>query len=118
MIYFVKKSISLGVNKIDWIRTIYFSLFGSSALTLATKFQSFTFLPRILFFIGVLFFLFGLISSMRISDTFKNAETLHKENPAINRQYSTVKEYLQSEEKKGFLKPASHFANFTCFFLA
>lgn len=74
MRWFIELSLKLGVNKIDWLRTIYFSLFGSSALTFSQKWISLDCCSGIFFVSGILLFGVGLYASMRISESFKEYE--------------------------------------------
>jgi hypothetical protein len=118
MRFIIDFSVWMGANKIDWLRTIYFSLFGSSALTYAMKFKTLDICPSILFLLGVVFFLLGLIFSMIISDSFKAHAvvypTLDVKNKAL---YKNLDEYIFKMENR-ILKCFQHLMIYLLFPLA
>lgn len=118
MRFIITFSVWMGANKIDWLRTIYFSLFGSSALTYAMKFKTLEICPSILFLLGVFFFLFGLIFSMIISDSFKAYAVVY---PTLGEKesvlYKNIDEYIFNMENR-ILKYFQHLLIYLLFPLA
>ncbi|MCA0445335.1 MAG: hypothetical protein LCH54_03805 [Bacteroidetes bacterium] len=80
---FIEISSKIGISTIDWIRSIYFSLFGSSALAFGLKVCSLEKLTAIYFGLAILCFLIGLFLSVKITNRFKKYEKrFDKENPS------------------------------------
>lgn len=71
----IRFTILLGPNKVDWLRTIYFSLFGSASLNFVNKIYVMDFNSAAIYILGDMFLLFGLLFSMRIADVFKRGES-------------------------------------------
>ncbi len=120
MKWLIRLSIKLGVNKIDWLRTVYFSLFGSSTLSYALKWKSLDFETTTYFVGGIMLFLIGLIVSMRISDSFKeyegNFKALDKET---KKQFDeSLPDYIIISRENGLWKFIQHMILYTFFFLA
>jgi hypothetical protein len=71
---FLGASVKMGANSIDWLRSVYFSLFGSSLLTFCLKLSTLDANSIIPFAMGIACFLFGLIASVLITNRFKKHE--------------------------------------------
>lgn len=81
--YFVKISAKLGNSIVDWIRSIYFSLFGSSALAFGLKVTTLEINTAIFYALANLCFLWGLFLSVMITNRFRKLEKrFDKEKPA------------------------------------
>ena len=93
-------------NVIDWIRSIYFSLFGSSMLTLSLKISTLSADSRVLFIAGVLAFLLGLFVSVGIANRFKRYEKNYDNQSEGERIAKEPKVYFYEQEtdKKFFKK--------------
>lgn len=71
---FLKMSANLGNSIIDWIRSIYFSLFGSSALAFSLKATTLEAETVLFYALAIICFSVGLFFSVRITARFKNFE--------------------------------------------
>jgi hypothetical protein len=99
---FVKWTSNMSPNSIDWIRSIYFSLFGSSMLTFCLKLSILSKDALSIFAIGVSAFLVGLWVSVKIASRFKRyernydskseTEKLAKDTPDFYYEQETDKE--------------------------
>jgi hypothetical protein len=72
--WLLSQSCKLGNSILDWIRSIYFSLLGSSVLNFSLKLFSFDVAAVIVYAFGIAFFLVGLLYSVRITKRFKSYE--------------------------------------------
>jgi uncharacterized membrane protein YhaH (DUF805 family) len=72
--FFLLKSSKFWNSILDWIRSIYFALFGSSVLNFSLNFFTFEFITRCFYLIGIGLLLFGLIISVVITKRFKDYE--------------------------------------------
>ena len=80
------QSCKLGNSILDWIRSIYFSLLGSSVLNFSLKFFSFDFAAIGAYVTGIALFLLGLLYSVRITKRFKSYEkswTINVPDPKV-----------------------------------
>jgi hypothetical protein len=68
-------------NGLDWIRTAYFSLLTGVLFLFAQKISTLSSISIILFFISILFFLIGGLSSGWIVTRFKKHEKEHDKQP-------------------------------------
>ncbi len=120
MKWLIRLSIKLGVNKIDWLRTVYFSLFGSSTLAYALKWKSLDFETTAYFVGGIMLFLIGLIVSMRISDSFKEYEGNFKalDKKTKSQFDESLPDYIIKSMENGLWKFIQHMILYTFFFLA
>ena len=101
----LKISCHLSTNIIDWIRSIYFSLFGSSMLTFILKSNGLEDKIRLQFLIGVLLFFVGLFMSLIIANRFKNYEKVYDTKDESYRLNNTISKYYfdKESEKKNWL---------------
>lgn len=70
----VERSSRYGPNVLDWLRSVYFSLMGSTLLTLSLKANGVSHLAVLLMFIAFVFFSLGLICSLKIANRYKKYE--------------------------------------------
>lgn len=81
--FFLKVSAKLGNSIVDWIRSIYFSLFGSSALAFGLKVTTLEIKTAAFYALANVCFLLGLFLSVKITNRFKKLEKrFDKEKPA------------------------------------
>lgn len=99
----INQTCSLSPNVIDWIRSIYFSLFGSSMLTFALKWSSLEMNSMISFLIGIFCFLIGLLMSLIIANRFKNFEKIYDTKPEEYRLKNTIKDYYFEKETENYI---------------
>lgn len=71
---FIRWSCEVSPNVLDWIRSIYFSLLGSSMLTFFLKVSVLSPLALIIFALGVSAFWIALFLSVSIANSFKKHE--------------------------------------------
>lgn len=100
----INQTCSLSPNVIDWIRSIYFSLFGSSMLTFALKWSSFEMNSMISFLVGIICFLIGLLMSLIIANRFKNFEKIYDTKPEDYRLKNTIKDYYYEKETENYIR--------------
>lgn len=109
---FIKWSSKISPNVIDWFRSIYFSLLGSSMLTLSLKYSTLSICSLVIFAVGVLSFLFGLLVSVSIANRFKQHE---KNYDGLSESYKSTKKpevyYYEQEidSKNKLIRSAEHF---------
>lgn len=72
--FFLKLSAKLGNSIVDWIRSIYFSLFGSSALAFGLKVTALETRTSVFYALANVCFLLGLFFSVKITNRFKKLE--------------------------------------------
>jgi hypothetical protein len=72
--FFLRQSSKVGNSILDWLRSIYFSLSGSSVLYFALKISTFTTYTFIFYGIGNFLFLSGLFFSVIVTKRFKDYE--------------------------------------------
>ena len=90
----------LTANTVDWIRSIYFSLFGSSMLTLMLKISTFDSCIILYFTLGIFCFLIGLIFSSKIAGRFKDYEKNYDKEDQDTILETSRKNYFIDCEKK------------------
>jgi len=95
---FIKWSSKLGPNVLDWIRSIYFSLIGSSMLTLILKYSVLNIESRLIFILGCSFFLLGLLMSVKVADRFKKHEKNYDAQDKEKRNMVRANDYYFNEE--------------------
>lgn len=81
----LKKSCEWGSNIMDWIRSVYFSLFGSSTLTLALKWYSLSWIALALYISGIIMFFCGLYYSVIITNRFKQLEKDYENDTVLDK---------------------------------
>lgn len=113
----INLSCSLSPNILDWIRSIYFSLFGSSMLTFVLKVYSLEGTAMVSFIIGVLCFFVGLLMSLTIANRFKNYEKLYDIKPDKFKLENSINEYYYQKETEGKEKQNSNYLIHLLFFV-
>lgn len=110
MKWLVKFSVKLGSNIIDYIRVLYFALFGSAALNFAIKWKSFDLETRIYFVFGISLFMIGLITSTRISNSFKEyAKDFPGFDDLTRKKYNnSLLTFIIEKKEKGVCKIIQH----------
>lgn len=110
---FIKLSCSISSNIIDWIRSVYFSLFGASMLTFTLKYATFDKLGTFYYLVSVFCFFCGLYVSLTIANRFKNHEKLYDTKSLEYRKSNSLSDYyLQKETEKhksSFFNRLMHF---------
>lgn len=96
--WILQKSCKLGVNIIDWIRSVYFSLLGSSVLNQALKAKSLSSLANIIYFFALAFLGIGLLLSVKITNRLKALEKDFDKSETVNRNTVTLPEFCAGKE--------------------
>lgn len=94
----VKRSSRYGPNVLDWLRSVYFSLMGSTLLTLSLKANGISLWALLLMFVAFTCFSLGLICSLRIANRFKKYEKAYDAMPATSRAEMMDDAYYAKEE--------------------
>lgn len=110
-------SCSLSQNIIDWIRSIYFSLFGSSMLTFVLKLSSLESTTKGSFMFGIFCFFIGLLMSLIIANRFKNYEKLYDIKPDAYKLNNSINEYYYQKETEGNKKKYANCLIHSLFFI-
>lgn len=85
-------------NALDWIRTAYFSLLTGVLSLFAQKFSTLSSISIILFFISILFFLIGGLSSGWIVTRFKKHEKEHDKQTQQEMRQKTSEFFFYEKE--------------------
>ena len=72
--YFIKLSTTIGPSIMDWLRSIYFSLVGSSVLALVLKVTTYDWCTTVLYVLADALLIVGLVWSVKIVKRFKDYE--------------------------------------------
>jgi Ca2+/Na+ antiporter len=116
MSYFFRKSCEAGPNVLDWIRSIYFSLLGSSTLTLALKWYSLSWLALVSYAVAIILFFIGLYYSVVITKRFKQLEKDYDKDAIIDKNKVPLHpDYYKLKDEK---YKNQHFLLFTLWLLA
>lgn len=113
---FIKWSTVISPNILDWIRSIYFSLMGSSMLTFSLKLSTLSIYSLAIFAMGVLSFLLGLLVSVNIANRFKIYEKNYDGLPEATKLIKKPSEYYYEQEidsKQNFNRRIEHFFFYT-----
>jgi hypothetical protein len=103
-----KRSCKWGANISDWIRSVYFSLLGSSVLNFALKWYSISLPGMILYILALVLFAWGLAVAVRITNEFKIWEKDYERSSTIKNVSRSG--YLELKEEK---KKTEHFVLYT-----
>ncbi len=96
--FFLRQSSKVGNSILDWLRSIYFSLSGSSVLYFALKISTFTISTFIFYGIGNLLFLIGLFFSVVVTKRFKDYEKSWTDE--VDPKDVSLITYYQDRDKK------------------
>ena len=113
---FIKWSTDISPNVLDWIRSIYFSLLGSSMLTFSLKLSTLSIYSFVIFAAGVFSFLLGLLVSVSIANRFKKYEKNYDGLPEAIKLAKKTSEYYYEQEidsKQRFIRRMEHFFFYT-----
>ncbi|MEQ1604695.1 MAG: hypothetical protein ABL999_07485 [Pyrinomonadaceae bacterium] len=88
-------SACLGPNTLDWIRSLYFSLLGSSILTFFLKLSVLDIWSIVGFGIGCFLFMIGLYNAVKIANRFKDYE---KGYPSEDKPTQPTRDYYLEKE--------------------
>jgi hypothetical protein len=92
-------TVGLGEHRVDWIRTIYFSLFGSATLGYIIKMFSMSLPGGVYYVLGDIMLLLGMLVSMRMSDSVKASKLEYESlDPEDKRKFDGKMSYLLQKE--------------------
>ena len=113
---FIKWTSKISPNVIDWFRSIYFSLFGSSMLTFGLKYSTLSTSSLIIFAAGVFSFLLGLLVSVSIANRFKQHEKNYdrlQESTKLAKEPGIYYSEQEIDTKYKLLRNIEHFSFYT-----
>ncbi len=105
-----KRSCKWGANISDWIRSVYFSLLGSSVLNFALKWYSISCFGILLYVIALVLFARGLAVAVRITNEFKLREKDYEKSTSIKKEETSLSDYFELKEMD---KKTEHFLLYT-----
>ena len=112
--FFVKLSTISGPSIMDWLRSIYFSLVGSSVLNLVLKLTTYDHITVIVYIIANLLLITGLVVSVNITKRLKDYEKSYPEDIKDPKEKSFI-QYCKDLETPLYLQ---HISLYTLWLIA